>query len=93
MHIIKLVWIRIKSNLLSAADAAGENPREVMNAARLCGELCGVESREDELLSVGCLDTGEWLGVDLQDGEDSAAEERSDPGICKAGESGKLTMQ
>lgn len=59
---------------LLAADAAGENPREVMDATRLSGDLCGVDPRDDELPSV-CLDAGEWFGVDLQDVEDSAAEE------------------
>ena len=59
-------------SLLLATDVAGEKPRDMKDAARLTGDLCGVDPRDEELPSVGCLDVGEWLGVDV---EDSAAEE------------------
>jgi len=72
-------------SLLLAAEAAGEKPRDMIDSTRLSGDLCGVDPRDDELPSV-CLDAGEWLGVDLQDVEDSAAEEWCDPGKYNAGE-------
>ena len=62
-------------SLLLAADVAGKKPRETTDAVELSGDLCGVDPRDDELPSVGCLDAGEWLGVDLRDTEDSAADE------------------